>query len=420
LEGQTNIILKDDNAMQYKSQSLTQLAWKRLLKDKLSIIGLIIIGIAAIISILGYIITPDSTPNANEQKSEFLIRKPRFSCNVLKSRKNLPKDETGFFKKMFFGKPSDYATASIYEYHFSDVNIVVEEYTGNKPNNGPIQTLNMAEVVYAIDQNTPIKVDEQKSNFTFKEVGKNEYTVKSYSELKDTIIKHFIYNKKYLLGTDRAGRDMLSRLMIGTRISLLVGFISVFIALAFGLVIGSLAGFYRGWVDNVLMWLINVVWSIPTLLLIIAITLFIGKGIWQVFIAVGLTQWVEIARLVRGQIMSLREKEFIESAKSMGFSNFRIIFRHILPNIIGPVIVVCAANFASAILIEAGLSFLGLGAQPPAPSWGAMISAHRGYILIDAAYLAFLPGLCIMLLVLAFMFVGNGLRAAIDTRSYVK
>jgi N-terminal TM domain of oligopeptide transport permease C len=166
LEGQTNIELKDDNALQYKSQSLTQLAWKRLLKDKLSIIGLFIISLAAIISVLGYTITPDSTPNANDQKSEFLIRKPGFSCNVLKSRKNLPKDETGFFKKMFFGKPSDYATISIYEYNFSDVNIVIEEYTGNKPNNGPIQTLNMAEVVYAIDQNTPIKVDEQKSTFT--------------------------------------------------------------------------------------------------------------------------------------------------------------------------------------------------------------------------------------------------------------
>ncbi len=417
MEGQNTIADHKDEVLQYKSQSLTYIAWQRLLKDKLALIGLCIIGLAAIIAILGYSITPDSTPDANEQKSELLIRKPGFSCNILKSRKNLSPNPTHFFSKIVYGAVSDYSTISAYDYYFDGVNIVVEEFTGNVPNNGPLQYLNMADVVYAIDPADPIKVDEQKSIYSFKEIGKTDYTVKSIAQLKDTIIKHFIFKRTYWLGTDRAGRDMLSRLMIGTRISLLVGFISVFIALILGLCIGSLAGYFRGWVDNVLMWLINIVWSIPTLLLIIAITLFIGKGIWQVFIAVGLTQWVEIARLVRGQIMSLREKEFIESAKSMGFSDFRIIFRHILPNIIGPVIVVCASNFASAILMEAGLSFLGLGAQPPTPSWGAIISAHRGYILIDAAYLAFLPGICIMLLVLAFMFVGNGLRAAIDSKN---
>ncbi len=411
--------IKDERkgALQYQSQSLSRIAWQRLLKDKLALVGLIIIAMAAIIAILGYSITPDSTPDANEQKSELLIRKPGFSCNILNIRKNLRLDETNAFLKIFNGKVSDFSTLSVYDYNFDGVNIVVEEFTGNVPNNGPLQYLNMADVVYAIDPADPIKVDEQLGTFTFKAIGTSNYLTKTSNQLKDTISKHFIFKRTYWLGTDRAGRDMLSRLMIGTRISLLVGFISVIIALALGLCIGALAGYFRGWVDHVLMWIINIVWSIPTLLLIIAITLFIGKGIWQVFIAVGLTQWVEIARLVRGQIMSLREKEFIESAKSMGFSDFRIIFRHILPNIIGPVIVVCASNFASAILMEAGLSFLGLGAQPPTPSWGAIISAHRGYILIDAAYLAFLPGICIMLLVLAFMFVGNGLRAAIDTKA---
>lgn len=410
--------ISEVNLEAYQSQSLTKLAWRRLLKDTLSKIGLVVIAFASLLAILGYLITPDNTPYANDQKSELLIRKPGFSCNLVKLRKNLPKDQTPWYKQIFYGKNSDFSTVSAYDYYFEGENIVVEEYTGNTPNNGPLQYLNMAEVVYAIDANTPIKVDEQNSKFTFKELGSNVFQTQTFKTLQDTIKKHFIIKRTYLLGTDRAGRDMLSRLIIGTRISLLVGFISVLIALLFGLVIGSLAGYFRSWVDNGLMWLINVVWSIPTFLLIIAITLFIGKGIWQVFIAVGLTQWVEIARIVRGQIISIREKEFVESAKAMGFSNFRIIFRHILPNVMGPVIVVCAQNFATAILLEAGLSFLGVGAQPPMPSWGAMISAHRGYILLDAAYLAFLPGLCIMILVLAFMFVGNGLRAAIDTRSH--
>jgi peptide/nickel transport system permease protein len=164
------------------------------------------------------------------------------------------------------------------------------------------------------------------------------------------------------------------------------------------------------------MWLINVVWSVPTLLLVIAITLVLGKGFWQIFVAVGLTMWVEVARVVRGQVLSLREKEFIEAGKALGFKDYRIIKNHVIPNVFGPVIVISAGNFASAILIEAGLSFLGIGAQPPLASWGGMIKEHYGYIIMDGAYLAIIPGLAIMLLVLAFMLVGNGLRDALDTK----
>ena len=175
------------------------------------------------------------------------------------------------------------------------------------------------------------------------------------------------------------------------------------ISLIIGILLGLLAGYYRGIIDSIIMWLVNVVWSIPTLLMVIAITLSLGKGFWQIFIAVGLTMWVEVARVVRGQVISARELEYVQVGKILGFNSFRIMFKHIMPNIIGPVIVISAANFASAILIEAGLSFLGIGVQPPMPSWGGMIKDHYAYIIMDKAYLALLPGLFIMLTVLSFM-----------------
>ncbi len=183
-----------------------------------------------------------------------------------------------------------------------------------------------------------------------------------------------------------------------------------------GITLGLIAGYFRGRTDDVIMWFVNVIWSIPTLLMVIAITLALGKGFWQVFVAVGLTMWVEVARIVRGQVMAIRELEYVEAGKALAYKSNRIIFKHILPNVIGPVIVISAANFAAAILIEAGLSFLGIGAQPPMPSWGGMIKDHYAYIIMDKAYLAIIPGMAIMSLVLAFMLLGNGLRDAFDVK----
>ncbi|HTO36000.1 MAG TPA: ABC transporter permease, partial [Flavobacterium sp.] len=180
---------------------------------------------------------------------------------------------------------------------------------------------------------------------------------------------------------------------------------------------GALGGYYGGKTDAFVMWLVNVIWSIPTLLLVIAITLALGKGFWQVFVAVGLTMWVEVARVVRGQIISVKQTQFVTAARALGFSDFRIIKNHILPNIIAPVIVISAANFASAILVESGLSFLGLGAQPPVPSWGGMIKDHYNYIVLGKPYLALIPGMAIMLVTLAFMMTGNALRDAFDVKA---
>lgn len=400
----------------YDTESPGRIAWRRFKRNKLAMVGLFAIIAACVVSVLGYLITPDKTPYANDQKPELHIKEPGFEAKFLISLKNSEELKTGFFETMLFGAENKYSAIPINNYSFKGSNVVVEEYTGNVPNNGSYSNYNIADVVYALEPGSKTEFDSLKSEISFTEIGRTTKTVKNVKELQNIIAEKNIVTKKYLLGTDLLGRDMLSRLMIGTRISLTVGLISVFISIFIGIFLGSLAGYYRGTTDTVISWLINVVWSIPTLLLVIAITLVLGKGVTQVFIAVGLTMWVDVARVVRGQILSIREKEFVEAGRALGFRNGRIIFRHILPNIMGPVIVMAAGNFATAILTEAGLSFLGIGAQPPIPSWGEMTNAHHGYILMDKAYLAFIPGAAIMILVLSFMMVGNGLRDAMDTK----
>jgi peptide/nickel transport system permease protein len=216
------------------------------------------------------------------------------------------------------------------------------------------------------------------------------------------------------LGTDRYGRDLASRLMAGSAISLSVGAGSVLISLVLGLVLGGLAGYVGGRVDRIVSWFLQVMWSVPTLLMVLAITLAFGKGFWQVFLAIGLTMWVEVARIVRGQFLSLREQPYVESARALDLPAWRIMAKHMLPNALGPLVVVSAANFASTILIEAGLSFLGVGAQIPMPSWGNIVKEHTHLLTTDHAWLAILPGALIASLVLAFTWLGDGLRATLQ------
>jgi ABC-type dipeptide/oligopeptide/nickel transport system permease subunit len=359
----------------YTSGSLTALAFRRFFQNRLAFSALIFILVLALVAILGYLITPDPTPMCNRQILEIATGSPGSGFLMLKVIKNDFTGQKGIFHRMLYGQPLPYQFVPVQSYRISGDTITVEDFTGDDKVKGTEKSYLVANVILP-----PEKVT-------------------------------------FLLGTDQFGRDLLSRLMLGTRISLSVGFIAVFISLIIGVFIGSLGGFFKGWVDQVVMWFINVVWSIPTLLLVIAITFALGRGFWQVFIAVGLTMWVDVARVTRGQILAIREKEYIEAARALGYRNFRIITRHILPNTAGPIIVISAANFASAILLEAGLSFLGLGVQPPMPSWGSMIRENYAYIILDSAHLAILPGIAIMLTVLAFMIIGNALRDAFDVRS---
>ena len=349
-----------------ESSSLNTLAWIKLKKDSLAVVSLFFITLCALLGIFAPVFMPDDTPMANEMHIELATLHPNTTIQFIEIKKQNIED-VSFIQALFFGKPSSVKRIPIGS--FLKINGGI--------NYSPFQS--------AIEQT-------YLGNYVLKE-------------------------QTFYFGTDKYGRDLLSRLMYGIRISLSVGFIAVLISLLIGISLGLIAGYFRGRTDDVIMWFVNVIWSIPTLLMVIAITLALGKGFWQVFVAVGLTMWVEVARIVRGQVLSIRELEYVEAGKALAYRPFRIIFKHILPNVIGPVIVISAANFAAAILIEAGLSFLGIGTQPPMPSWGGMIKDHYAYIIMDKAYLAIIPGFAIMSLVLAFMLLGNSLRDAFDVKN---
>lgn len=233
----------------------------------------------------------------------------------------------------------------------------------------------------------------------------------------DTVASAELLQKQYILGTDKYGRDVLSRLIAGARTSLMIGFFSVLITTVLGVVIGMYAGYYRGRIDALLMWFINVFWTMPTLLVIVALTVSLGKGFWQIFVALGCTLWVSLARAVRGQVLLLREMEYIQAAKALSFSDMRVMWVHIFPNLLGLIVIYATESFANAILLESGLSFLGLGIQPPTPSWGSMFK-DGFYFITNAEYrgLVLYPGFAIMFTVLAFNLLGNLLQDYIQKR----
>ncbi len=365
---------------------------KIFLRNQTAVFGSVIIILTIVIAFLGYWIMPDATPNANDRIAELKKQAPGFSTEVLLVPRNIKVENLNFLERWFSGQESAYIARPFLKYE-------------------------------VLEGNQKIVLDINNGGESY---SKETYTLEDLSGGGDFSMKEILTNqierRTYWFGTDLSGRDMLSKLIFGARISIAIGCITVILSAVIGLLLGSFAGYFGGWVDQVVLWFMSVVWSVPRIMLVIAISMALQQvGVWITFVAVGLTMWVEVARVVRGKVLEVKEYQYVEAAKSYGASHIRIILKYILPSIVGPVVVVFTATFADAILIEAGLSFLGLGVKSPMPSWGLMIQEGYAMITSDGAwYLIFFPAICISLLVFSFNLVGNGLRDALDPKNVLK
>ena len=404
--------------MNSRPDSPSKIVFQKLFNNVPATVGLFVIVLAVLVSVFGVLFIPDKSLNTNETATELRKLPAGSSVTFLKPRKAFEVDRASFLEKVFVGETPNYLLLSTKEYKIMDSTMVV--YTSYV---GEIEQIPLVKFYDGVKKDNLGKwYRVSRDGVSFFNLD-NKRVIVSKAELMSRFSAEGVIHRRFVLGTDSAGRDILSRLVYGAKVSVSVGFVSVIISLVVGVFIGAVAGYSKCWVDSFLMWFVTVIWSIPGIMIIIAISLALNsKGIWVVFIAVGLTMWVDVARVVRGQFLEAREYLYVDAAKALGVSPTRIVLRHILPNISGPIIVMATANFASAILIEAGLSFIGIGVEPPTPSWGAMV--REGYNLMSADIVGnsaafgvlLYPSLCISLLVFAFNLSGNGIRDAIDPK----
>jgi peptide/nickel transport system permease protein len=406
-----------------KGRSPAALAWRRFRRNKPAMVGLIWLALCSFVALFAYPLMPDSTHNGNFQIVELPKQPPGTHFTLILQPNKVQKSEPGILGYLLDGRPDNFFPISVQDRASIRLSADTLAYADRR---GRPQTTLLPLLQLPIDKYGPQamawKTQAGKpyllegDQITYADTSGQTQTA-SLKALTQTFWDDQVVERSYLLGSDAAGRDVLSRLLLGTRMSLGIGLMAVLVSLLLGVTLGALAGFFRGRVDQVIMWFVSVIWSIPTLLLAISLAFVMGKGTWQLFLVIGVSSWVDVARIVRGQIFSLREMQFVEATKALGYRSGRAIVRHILPNILSPLIIVGAANFASAILMEAGLSFLGVGIQPPIPSWGNMIKEGYTQIMFDSgAWLAIFPGLAIILVVISLNLVGFGLRDALDPK----
>jgi peptide/nickel transport system permease protein len=353
-------------------------------------VSLYIIGIACLLAILAYLVVPDNSPQADRKIAELKGRPPGFSALMLKLPRKGPMPGKTVLARLFTGTPPQFDLLPISTFFFARDTIVVEHYISQRQR----ETL-----AYPIRMLLP--------------PGKERLDL---GHQQHYIYTHNIDRKTFILGTDSQGRDIISRLILGTRISLAAALVAGLLSLSIGLLLGTLAGYYRGWLDNVIVYLVNVLWAVPAALLVFAVTLSTGRGPWQIFMAIGLSMSAGTISIIRKRVRMLREREYVQAARLLGVSHTRIMLRHILPHMAGHLLAIALSGFATAMLIEGGLSFLGIGVQPPIPTWGGMVREAFTAPMTKSTAVAFLPGIALAVLAFAFYTLASSLRNLLDLR----